>query len=130
MQSVISSSDSVKEYMAGFAQVLASASRECPYCGRHLKGHGRRHRWVVSLEGVFRIPIQRMICTACRKTFSLLPKMLYAFSSCTRSLAVRIKSLWVRGVRKMAAVRYLLSTKPPFLELPFSSLYRWAGHTA
>ncbi|MHC5053482.1 MAG: hypothetical protein ACYTKD_02060, partial [Planctomycetota bacterium] len=37
-------------YVAGFGKVLSSASDDCP-CGGHLIGHGRRWRWVVSLEG-------------------------------------------------------------------------------
>ena len=129
MQIVIDSPGSVKEY-ARFDRALASAPRECPRCGGRLKGHGRRHRWVVSLEGVFRVPIQRMICKLCRKTFSLLPRMLYAFRSCTRKLVARIRSLWKRSKRAMSDVRYLLSVKCPSLKPPLPSLYRWAGHTS
>jgi len=109
--------------------VLDNAPRICPICGGLLKGHGHRCRWVVSLEGVFRVPIQRMICKACRKTFSLLPRMLFAFYSCTRELAGRVKSLWAGGVRKMAAVRHTLAAACSSLLAPLSTLYRWAKHT-
>jgi len=129
MQIVIQGPQSVKEYLAGFGDVLAAAPRECPDCGGRLKGHGRRRRWVVSLEGTFRVPIQRMICKACRRTFSLLPRMLYAFRSCTRRLVARVKSLWERGLRTMADVRYLLFGDQRLSEAPLPSLYRWAGHT-
>jgi hypothetical protein len=70
-----------------------------------------------------------MICRACRKTFSLLPRILYAFRSCARGLVDRIRSLWVRGVREMAVVRLRLAEACPSLKPPLSSLYRWAGHT-
>lgn len=129
MQIVVDSPGSVKGYAARFDRVLASAPRECPRCGGRLKGHGRRHRWVVSLEGVFRVPIQRMICKACRKTFSLLPRILYAFRSCARKLVASIEALWERGKRAMSDVRYLLSVGCPSLKPPLPSLYRWAGHT-
>jgi hypothetical protein len=126
MQIVIESPDSVKEYLAYFPHILGVVPRECPTCGGELKGHGKRQRWVVSHEGIFQVPIQRVICKVCRRTFSLLPQMLCPFYSCTRSLVSKIQSLWVRGVRKMAAVRYMLSVKAPFLLLPLSTLYYWA----
>ena len=132
MQTVVESHGSVKDYMAGFYRILASASRECPCCGGPLIGHGRRTRWVVSLEGVFEAPIQRMICKACRKTFSLLPRILYAFRQCTRSLVARVRSLWERGLRSMADVRHMLVAACTSLEsgLYLPSLYRWAAHTS
>lgn len=131
MQIVFESLESVRGYVAGFAQALTSASRDCPCCGGELIGHGRRRRWVVSLEGVFWVPIQRMICKACRRTVSLLPRILHVFRQCTRSLAARINSLWERGLRSMTYVRHLLVAACPALEsrLSLPSLYRWAAHT-
>lgn len=131
MQIVVESPDSVKDYVVGFAQVLALASRDCPCCGGELIGHGRRRRWVVSLEGVSNISIQRMICKDCGKTFSLLPRILYTFRQCTRNLVARIRSLWERGLRSMADVRHVLVTACHALEsrLSLPSLYRWAAHT-
>ena len=131
MQLVIESPCSVREYMAGFAQVRNSAPRECPCCGGCLKGHGRRHRWVVSLEGASSVPIQRMACKVCGKTFSLLPRILCAFCQCARSLVARIRSLWQRGLRSMSDVRYQIAVACPSLEsrLSLSALYRWADHT-
>lgn len=132
MQRVVDSPDSVKGYVARFARVLPSASQDCPCCGGRLIGHGRRWRWVVSIEGVFWIPIQRMICRVCRRTVSLLPGILYAFRQCTRGLVARIKSLWERGLRSMADVRHMLVNACPSLasKLALPSLYRWAAHTS
>jgi len=132
MQTTLESHDSVKDYMAGFCRILASASRKCPRCGGPLIGHGRRTRWIISLRGVFRVPIQRMICKACRKTFSLLPQILYAFRQCTRSLVARVRLLWERGLRSMADVRYMLVAACPLLEsrLSLPTFYRWAAHTS
>ena len=130
MQIPIESPSSVGEYITGFAGVLGTAPRECPHCGGRMKGHGRYHRWVVSLEGTFKVPIQRMICKVCRKTLSLLPRMLFAFYSCTRSLANKVKSLWEKGKEKMAAVRHALTTVCSSLTTPLSTLYRWARHTS
>jgi len=117
----------VKDYVSSFDGVLAGASRDCP-CGGHLIGHGRRSRWVISPEGVFEVPIQRMICKDCGTTFWLLPGFLRAFYQCARGLAVKIGSLWERGLRSMADVRYILVGACAALEgrLHLSSLYRWA----
>ena len=127
MPRVIDGFGSVKGYVAGFGRVLPSASEDCP-CGGHLIGHGRRWRWVVSLEGVLRIPIQRMICKRCGRTFSLLPRFLYAFYQCARGLVARIRSLWELGLRSMSDVRYMLVGACSALagRLHLSSLYRWA----
>ncbi len=129
MQIPVESPSSVVAYITGFRHMLDIAPRICPICGGILKGHGHRCRWVVSLEGVFWVPIQRMICKACRKTFSLLPRMLFAFYSCTRKLAGKIKSLWAGGAGKMAAVRHTLAAAGSSLLTPLSTLYRWAKHT-
>ena len=127
MQKVIDSPESVKGYVAGFGRILASASDDCP-CGGHLIGHGRRFRWTVSPEGVFRIPIQRMICKKCGRTFSLLPRFLYAFYQCARGLVARIGSLWQNGLRSMSDVRHILVGACSALggRLHLTSLYRWA----
>jgi hypothetical protein len=130
MQIVIHTPDSLKEYISAFSGALGEAPRNCPRCGGRLKGHGRRYRWIVSLEGLRRVPIQRMICKACHRTVSLLPRMLHAFFSCTRAITEKIKSLWIRGVRKMAAVRNTLIAGSSSPALPLSTLYRWAGHTS
>ena len=127
MQRPVDGADSVRDYMTRFAGILPAASQECPCCDGHLKGHGRYSRWVVSLAGVFRIPIQRMICKKCRGTFSLLPRFLYAFYQCTRSFASKIKSLWDGGRHAMSDVRYMLSAERSGLNLASSSLYRWAS---
>lgn len=124
----VESPDSVEAYIASFPHILDVAPRICPLCGGFLKGHGHRCRWVVSLEGVFRVPIQRMICKVCRSTFPLLPRILFAFYSCTRRLADRVKSLWEKGKRKMAAVRHIITKSCSSLELSLSTLYRWARH--
>ena len=116
---------SVKEYVSGFDSVLAGASRDCP-CGGRLKGHGRRFRWVVCLEGVFRVPIQRLICRTCGRTVWLLPRILHAFSQCARDLAKQIRSLWNDGLYAMRDVRHMLAAGSPRLDLALPSMYRWA----
>ena len=129
MQIPIESPNSIEAYIAGFAHILGVAPRDCLLCDGRLKGHGRRYRWITSLEGNFHVPIQMMICKVCRTTFSLLPRILFAFYSCTRKLASRIKSLWAGGARKMAAVRHTLAAAGSSLLTPLSTLYRWARHT-
>ena len=132
MWELVESPGCVKDYEKGFANLLPSASRECPCCRGPLIGHGRRKRWVVSPEGVFEILIQRMICKRCGRTFSLLPRFLYAFYQCARGLVARIRSLWEHGFRSMSDVRYILVGACSALEgrLHHSSLYRWARLTA
>ena len=126
MQTVIDCPKGVKAYMDGADNVLASASRECE-CGGRRKGNGKRYRWVVSFEGLFRVPIQRLVCKSCGRTVSLLPRIFYAFYQCTRSIAARIRDLWRGGLNAMADVRYRLATESQALSrLSLSSMYRWA----
>jgi hypothetical protein len=116
---------SVKEYVSGFDGVLARASRDCA-CGGRMKGHGRGYRWVVCLEGIFRAPIQRLVCRACGRTVWLLPRILRAFYQCARDLAEQIKSLWKQGLYAMRDVRDMLVAGSPGLDLALPSMYRWA----
>jgi hypothetical protein len=116
---------SVKEYVSGFDGVLARASRDCP-CGGRLKGHGRGYRWVVCLEGIFRVPIQRLVCRACGRTVWLLPRILRAFYQCARDLAERIRSLWNDALHAMRDVRDMLAAEHHGVELAVQSMYRWA----
>jgi hypothetical protein len=126
MQTVIDCPQCVKAYVSDADNVLSSAPRECE-CGGTRKGHGKRYRWVMSFEGLFRVPIQRLVCKSCGKTVSLLPRIFFAFYQCTRSMAARIKELWRRGLSAMADVRYRLATEGPTLSrLALSSMYRWA----
>ncbi|MHC5058769.1 MAG: hypothetical protein ACYTKD_29270 [Planctomycetota bacterium] len=91
------------------------------------KGNGKRYRWIVSLEGLFRVPIQRLVCKSCGKTVSLLPRILFPFHQCTRRIAARIRDLWERGLNAMADVRHRLAAACPALSrLALSSMYRWA----
>jgi hypothetical protein len=124
MQTVIGCSSSVNDYVAGFGDSLAHAPRTCT-CGGRLNGHGRRHRWVVSLAGVFRVPIRRMRCKACGGTVSLLPEILYALTQCARDLAGRIRSLWGNGFQAMRDVGRMIAERTG-LSLAISSMYRWA----
>ena len=126
MQTVIDCPQGVKEYVVDAHNVLALAPRECE-CGGKRKGNGKRYRWIVSVEGMFRVPIQRLVCKSCGRTVSLLPRMFYAFYQCTRSIAARIRDLWRDGLNAMADVRYRLAAETPALSgLSLSSMYRWA----
>ncbi len=130
MQIIIANYPSVKSYRDNFTKILAIAPRVCPHCGGRLKGHGRRKRWIICSEGTIRISIQRMLCIACRKTFSLLPRIFQARRACVRSLLWQILSLWDIGKIKMSTVRYQMLKAYPALILPLATLYRWAGHTS
>lgn len=124
MQTVISCSSSVNDYVTSFDDSLSRAPRACT-CGGRLNGHGRRHRWIVSLAGVFRVPIRRMRCKSCGGTVSLLPEMFYALTQCAREVAGRIRSLWRDGFHAMCDVRRTIG-EATGLKLALSSMYRWA----
>lgn len=130
MQIQIDGFNTISDYRNNFHMILNIAPRTCPHCGGILKGHGTRHRWIICADGLFRIPIQRMICKTCRKTVSLLPKILQSGRTCTHNLLLQIKSVWNRGAIKMSAVRHHLYELSPTLLIPVSTLYRWVGHTS
>jgi hypothetical protein len=124
MQTVICCASSVNDYMVRFDGSLARAPRTCT-CGGCLNGHGRRHRWIVSLAGVLRVPIRRMRCNACGGTVSLLPEIFYPLSQCARDLAGCIRSLWHEGFQAMMDVRRMIAERTG-LSLSLPSMYRWA----
>ena len=53
---------------------LAKPDR-CPLCKRtgRLSWHAEYSRKLITLRGVFNIPVKRLYCRNCHKTFSLLP---------------------------------------------------------
>jgi hypothetical protein len=124
MQTVISCSSSVNDYVAGFGDSLSHAPRTCT-CGGRLNGHGRRYRWILSLAGALLVPIRRMRCKACGGTVSLLPEMFYELTQCARDLAGRIRALWDHGFHAMRDVRRMIADRTG-LSLALSSMYRWA----
>ena len=103
----------------------ASAPSQC-CCGGELKGHGRRSRWAISLDGAKRVLVRRVICKVCGQTISLWPPSLYPYYQCVRSLAQKIKALWCNGLHAMTDVRYTLASGWPELKLALPTMYRWA----
>lgn len=72
---VVDSGDDVQRYAQTFASRPLPRPSSCPGCSAigHLIGHGSYSRTVVQPTQTIPIRIQRLLCTACHHTVSLLP---------------------------------------------------------
>jgi hypothetical protein len=96
---VVDSGDDVQRYAQEFAQLRFPVPAACPHCavvGR-LIGHGSYGRAVAEPSRTIAIRIKRLLCTACRHTFSLVPSFClpwrhYATATIQTVLDLRIRA--------------------------------------
>lgn len=69
----------VKGYLRLYQDVPPECEEDCPDCHGKLYKHGRYYRSVVTGKNLMRIPVYRRLCSACGKTFSLLPDFLFPY---------------------------------------------------
>jgi len=63
----------VDSYLAAFRAGRIRWPRACPHCGGRLHKHGVYERKAETAGRFLLVPIQRMRCSACRRTCSFLP---------------------------------------------------------
>lgn len=102
---VVDSGDDVQRYAQTFASRPLPRAASCPGCSAigHLIRHGSYSRTVVQPTQTIPIRIQRLLCTACHHTVSLLPSFClpwrqYASTTIQTVLTLRIaaKASWCR----------------------------------
>jgi hypothetical protein len=78
---VLDLGDDVQHYVQTFARRPLPRPSSCPGCAAvgHLIGHGSYPRTVVQPTQTISIRIQRLLCTACQRTLSLLPTFCVPF---------------------------------------------------
>lgn len=78
---VVDPGDDVQHYAATFATRPLPRPSSCPHClaSGHLIGHGSYPRSVAHPTHAIPIRIQRLLCTACHHTLSLLPTFCVPF---------------------------------------------------
>lgn len=71
----------VKVYLHRFHERPSSKPRRCQKCKQsgHLRWHGKYARSVIALTETYALPIRRLFCAACRRTFALLPSFVEKF---------------------------------------------------
>ncbi len=71
---------SIKSYLRNYQEVPPCFEGNCPGCDhKKLYRHGRYSRSAITKKKITRIPIYRLLCPACGKTFSLLPDFLLPY---------------------------------------------------
>lgn len=96
----------------------------CAMCGRRcgLVWHGKYTRELVTLGGIYRIPVKRLLCTVCNHTFSLLPEFVRKYCR----YGADIISLVVREFSKKLNISRILDRLSSFeIYLEYPTLYRW-----
>lgn len=81
MPIVVDCGDDVQRYLQEFAERTLPRPQACPHCtaAGHLVGHGSYPRHLTASTQVVAIRVQRLLCTACRHTLSLLPSFCLPF---------------------------------------------------
>ena len=98
MPIVVDCGADVQRYLREFAEQPLPRPLACPRCAAagHLVGHGSYPRQVIDPTRVVAIRVQRLLCTACRHTLSLLPSFClpfrhYATATIQAVLALRVE---------------------------------------
>ena len=95
---VVDCGDDVQRYLKEFTERALPRPPVCPSCATpgHLIGHGSYPRRIADPTRGIAIRVQRLLCTACRHTLSLLPSFClpfrhYATATIQAVLALRIE---------------------------------------
>lgn len=96
---VVDCGDDVQHYAASFASRPLPRPKSCPDCAAvgALIGHGSYPRTVVQPTQTIPIRVQRLLCTACHRTLSLLPSFClpsrhYATATIQSVLSLRVEA--------------------------------------
>jgi hypothetical protein len=84
--------------------------------------HGKYVRKLVTLCGIYQIPVKRLLCTVCNRTFSLLPEFVRKYCR----YGADIINLVVREIRKQVSISRILDRLGSFeIYLEYPTVYRW-----
>jgi len=98
MQNVLQCDGRVEAYLAGFPSLRVPEPERCPKCGcRKFHRWGSYKRNVVEENKEHRIPVRRMRCAKCKKTFSFLPDFCISRAQYSSKFMLRLLT-WVLGV--------------------------------
>ena len=67
--------DQIENYLRRFKKRLLKKPERCAVCGRagHLHWHAAYHRSLITFQDTLSLPVRRILCGVCRRTFALLP---------------------------------------------------------
>ena len=73
--------ESIKKYLSDYAKGRIEKPECCEICGKKIKltWHAEYKRKLITLTGIYEVPIRRLYCHHCKHTFALLPEFIEKF---------------------------------------------------
>jgi hypothetical protein len=96
----------------------------CAVCGGrgNLVWHAKYTRKLITLGGVYQIPVKRLLCTVCNHTFCLLPEFVRKYCR----YGADIISLVMREIGNQHSISQILDRLGSFEIYPeYPTVYRW-----
>lgn len=98
MPIILSLGRTVKVYLKRYGQQSPALRIACPRCGGKTHHHGRHWRTAVTPWKVYRVPIYRWRCTACGRTFGVLPDSLVPYAQFVSLVREGVFRRWLQGI--------------------------------
>ena len=100
---------SIKGYLRNYQEVPPCFEENCPDCDHKLYRHGKYSRSVITKKKITWIPIYRLLCPACGKTFSLLPDFLLPYQVHGGEILQQAWSLRFMKRKSFAKIKSIIS---------------------
>jgi len=99
MQKILQWNGSVRDYQAEFKKIEVEKPKRCR-CGC-VKFHkwGKYERYVIEEDGEHIVPVQRICCVQCRRTYSYLPSFCVSKMCYSADFVLKILSALILKVR-------------------------------
>lgn len=120
--------DVIKQYLSDYANNHLEKPRCCEVCGREtaLIWHAKYTRKLISFLGIHEIPIRRLMCPLCKRTFALIPEFVEKYRRYAKPVIEYAVGMLKRK-QSFYAVADNLAGAMEALDryVDYSTLYRW-----
>jgi hypothetical protein len=121
----------IKKYLSDFENKKLRKPCRCEICGKkcNLTWHADYIRKIITLSGIYHLPIKRLMCPLCKHTFALLPEFVKKFRRYAKDVIAfaveKLKKFYFEEVRdKLDRLLHNLPGEPE-IYLSISTLYQW-----
>jgi len=114
---------SIKKYLNDLKKGRIKKPDCCEICGKEtgLIWHAKYTRKLITLNGIYELPIRRLYCSHCKHTFALLPKFIEKFYLYGKDVVVfAVTKLKKHTYEHVAGVLYEIS-----IEIAINTLSNW-----